>query len=270
MLSISPTQIVEDFTLVRTKKPLVHHITNFVVMNETANLTLCVGGLPIMSHAKEEVAEMVKVASVLLLNIGTLTPEWIESMLIAGKQANQSGIPIILDPVGAGATKLRTESSHRLMQELKIAIVRGNLAEVATLAGHQAEIRGVESIGASSEKEIVANTLAEKYQCVVAITGAQDVVSDGRNIAFIDNGHVMMTTVTGTGCMSTTVLACFAGVQRDYFRAAVSGLVAYGIAGELAAKTTDGKPGSFHTALYDSMKQLADSDITKLTKVSFR
>jgi hydroxyethylthiazole kinase len=270
MPSITPAQIAADLALIRTKKPLVHHITNFVVMNETANMTLCVGGLPIMSHAKEEVAEMVQMANCLLLNIGTLTPEWIDSMLIAGKQANLSGIPIILDPVGAGATKLRTENSHRLMQELKIAIVRGNLAEVATLAGHQAEIRGVESIGASSEKETVANALSEKYGCVVAITGAQDVVSDGKNIAYIDNGHVMMTTVTGTGCMSTTVLACFAGVQQDYFRAAVSGLVSYGIAGELAAKTTDGKPGSFHTALYDSMKQLTDSDILKLAKVSFR
>jgi len=183
-----------------------------------------------MAHAKEEVAEMVRMASVLLLNIGTLTPEWIESMLIAGKQANQSGIPIVLDPVGAGATKLRTDSSERLMQELQIAIVRGNLAEVATLAGVKAEIRGVESISASSEKETVAKILAKKYGCIVAITGARDVVSDGKSIAYIDNGHQMLTTVTGTGCMATTVIACFAGVQQDYYRAAVGGLCSYGIA----------------------------------------
>ena len=266
-MSISPTQIADDLALVRLKKPLVHHITNFVVMNETANMTLCVGGLPIMSHAKEEVAEMVQMANCLLLNIGTLTPEWIESMLIAGKQANQSGIPIVLDPVGAGATKLRTESSHRLMQELKISIIRGNLAEVATLAGEQAEIRGVESISAKSGKEIVATDLAKKYRCVVAITGAQDVVSDGQNIAYIDNGHPMLTTVTGTGCMATTVIACFAGVQNDYFRAAVSGLCSYGVAAELAAKTTDGNPGSFHVQLYDAMKQLTEQEIIKFAKI---
>ncbi|MCX7920131.1 MAG: hydroxyethylthiazole kinase [bacterium] len=267
MSSITPTQIAADLTLVRSKKPLVHHITNFVVMNETANMTLCTGGLPIMSHAKEEVAEMVQMANCLLLNIGTLTPEWIEAMLLAGKQANRSGIPIVLDPVGAGATKLRTDSSHRLMEELTIAIVRGNLAEISILAGHKAEIRGVESISAKSEKEIVATELAEKYQCIVAITGAQDVVSNGKNIAYIDNGHPMLTTVTGTGCMATTVIACCAGVQKDYFRAAVSGLCIYGIAAELAAQQTDGKPGSFHTALYDAMKQLTDQDVIKFAKV---
>lgn len=267
---VTPKNIAKDLTIIRSKKPLVHHITNFVVMNETANMTLCVGGLPIMSHAKEEVTEMVQMASVLLLNIGTLTPEWINSMLVAGKQANQSGIPIVLDPVGAGATRLRTDSSHRLMQELKIAIVRGNLAEVATLAGQKAEIRGVESISASSEKETVAIGLAKKYGCVVAITGAQDVVSDGKDIAYIDNGHVMLTTVTGTGCMSTSVIACFAGMQKDYFRAAIGGLVTFGIAGELAAKTTDGKPGSFHTQLYDAMKQLTEQDILRMAKVTMQ
>ena len=270
MQSITPTQIAEDLTTIRKKKPLVHHITNFVVMNETANMTLCVGGLPIMAHAKEEVAEMVRMASVLLLNLGTLTPEWIESMLIAGKQANQSEIPIVLDPVGAGATKLRTDSSERLMQELQIAIVRGNLAEVATLAGVKAEIRGVESISASSEKETVAKILAKKYGCIVAITGAQDVVSDGKSIAYIDNGHQMLTTVTGTGCMATTLIACFAGVQQDYYRAAVGGLCSYGIAAELAAKTTDGKPGSFHAQLYDAMKQLTEQDIIKFAKIAVK
>src|SRR5512146_960606 len=200
----TPAQFsAELLSRVRQRKPLIHHITNFVVMNETANITLCAGGAPVMARAKEEVAEMVAAAGALVLNIGTLTPEQVESMLIAGRRANELDIPIVLDPVGAGATQLRTESARRLLSDLKISIIRGNLAELATLAGFAAKITGVDSHETETSPEAVARTLAQKNSSVAAITGAVDVVSDGTRLARISNGHPIMGRVTGTGCMST-------------------------------------------------------------------
>lgn len=242
----------EILSLLRVRKPLVHHITNFVVMNETANITLCAGGLPVMAHAKEEVAEMVAAAGALVLNIGTLTPEQVESMLVAGHRANELKIPIVLDPVGAGATTLRTESALTLLNELSIAVVRGNLAEVALLAGFDARISGVESLAVAADAVSVAKEMARKHNCVAAITGAVDVVSDGTRVARVSNGHAMMGRVTGTGCMSTTLVACFAAVEPDHFIAATSALAAFGLAGEIAARNSQG-PGTFHVQLYDAL-----------------
>src|SRR5512146_1126049 len=189
----TPAQFsAELLSRVRQRKPLIHHITNFVVMNETANITLCAAASPVMAHATEEVAEKVAAAGALVLNIGTLTPEQVESMLIAGRRANELNVPIVLDPVGAGATRLRTESARRLLSELKIAIIRGNLAELATLAGFAAKITGVDSHETGTDPETVARTLAQKNHCVAAITGAVDVVSDGTRLARVPNGHLMM------------------------------------------------------------------------------
>ena len=165
----------EVIARVRSQRPLIHHITNFVVMNATANITLCMGALPVMAHAPQEVEEMVGAASALVLNLGTLWPEQVEAMLLAGRRANQRGIPIVLDPVGAGATRLRTESAHRLLKELSIAIVRGNLAEIATLAGMEAKIRGVESMGSTGDAALIASQFAKKFGCVAAVTGPIDV-----------------------------------------------------------------------------------------------
>lgn len=250
----------ELMSRVRTRKPLIHHITNLVVMNETANITLCTGALPVMAHAPEEVAEMAGAASALVLNIGTLSTEQIEAMLLAGKRANQRGIPIVLDPVGAGATRLRTESAMRLLSELSIAIVRGNLAEIGVLAGFQAKISGVESLGVAAEPVEVAQKLAQKFHCVAAITGVVDVISDGSRIASVSNGHAMMSTVTGTGCMATTVVACYAAVEPDKLLATSSALAVYGLAGEIAAKSAKG-PGSFHVGLYDALAGLSEDRV---------
>ena len=137
-----------DLAAIRERKPLVHQITNYVVMNETANATLSLGALPVMAHAVEEVEEMASVAGALVLNIGTLSEHWIEAMLLAARAANAADVPVVLDPVGAGATRLRTETAERILDEAEIAVVRGNAAEVATLAGREAEIRGVEAVGA--------------------------------------------------------------------------------------------------------------------------
>lgn len=252
---------------IREKRPLIHSMTNFVVMNETANATLCIGALPIMSHAIEEVAEMAAISGALVLNIGTLTPDWIDAMEVAGKRANEAGVPVILDPVGAGATRLRTESSRRLLETVRVSIVRGNAAEVATLAGIAAEVRGVESMGASAGAEEIATRFAATCGCTVAITGAVDVVSDGRRGARILNGHSMLSKVVGTGCMSNVIIAAFAAVDPDPFTAAIGGLVAFGIAGESAARVSGERPGTFHAELYNALYALDPASIASGARV---
>jgi hydroxyethylthiazole kinase len=242
---------------VRSRRPLIHHITNFVVMNATANITLCMGALPVMAHAREEVEEMVGAARALVLNLGTLWPEQVEAMILAGRRANQRGIPIVLDPVGAGATRLRTESAHRLLKELSIAIVRGNLAEIAGLAGLDAKISGVESMGSTGDAAVVASQFAEKFGCVAAVTGSIDVVTDGVRLMRVANGHPMMAAVTGTGCMATSVVAACAAVEKDAMTATAAALAAYGLAGELAAEKAQG-PGTFQIYLYDAVAALTE------------
>jgi hydroxyethylthiazole kinase len=255
-----------DLAAIRKRKPLVHQITNYVVMNETANATLALGALPVMAHAVEEVEEMASAASALVLNIGTLSEHWIEAMLLAGKAANRAGAPVVLDPVGAGATRLRTETSQRILDEVEVAVVRGNQAEVATLAGRQAEIRGVESISAEPGAEL-AQDAAGRLGCVVSVTGAVDHVSDGERTIAIANGHELLGTVTGTGCMSTAVTGCFLAVARDRpLEAAAEALVAFGVAGEDAAESAKG-PGSFHVALYDALYNLDPATLDTRAKV---
>jgi len=256
-----------DLAKIREQKPLVHHITNFVVMNETANITLCLGALPVMAHARKEVEEMVGFAGALLLNIGTLTPELIDSMLVAGRKANELGVPVVLDPVGAGATKLRTDAALAILEEVDIAIIRGNAAEVGILAGAGGEIRGVEAVGKSEDMVSVAKSLAVREDCVISVTGPEDIITDGERVAIVRNGDAMMATITGTGCMSTTITAGFAAVQKDYFKAAAGALVAFGVAGEKAAASSQGKPGSFHAALYDAMYALGADAILKEANV---
>jgi len=249
------TQAAEIMTRVRSRKPLIHQITNFVVMNETANLTLCAGALPVMAHARPEVEEMASAANALVLNLGTLWPEQVEAMLLAGRRANTRGIPIVLDPVGAGATRFRTESAQRLAEELSISILRGNMAEVATLAGFETSISGVESMSAAGDAAEVAAACAHTFQCVVAITGRTDTVSDGSRVLRVGNGHELMSRVTGTGCMATAVTAAYAAVEKDGVLAAASALAAFGLAGEIAAQGSPG-PGTFHVRLYDALAQL--------------
>jgi len=245
---------VSDLAAIRERKPLVHQITNYVVMNETANATLAIGALPVMAHAPQEVEEMASAASALVLNIGTLSDEWIEAMIAAGLAANAAGVPVVLDPVGAGATEYRTDTCRRLLDVLELAVVRGNSAEVATLAGRPAEIRGVEAIGANGGPDL-AREAARSLGCVVAVTGPVDHVSDGETVNSVANGHELMATVTGTGCMSTAITGCFLGVQPHALTAATGALVAFGVAGEDAAESAKG-PGSFHVALYDALYAL--------------
>jgi hydroxyethylthiazole kinase len=256
-----------DLTKIRYRRPLVHQITNYVVMNETANATLALGALPVMAHAIEEVEEMASVAGALVLNIGTLSKHWIESMLLGATAANRAGVPVVLDPVGAGATRLRTETANRLLGETEIAVVRGNAAEVATLAGRQAEIRGVESIGASDSGAELAKTAASMLGCVVAVTGPVDHASDGDRVVAVANGHELLGAVSGTGCMSSAITGCFLAVAPDRpLEAAAEALVAFGVAGEDAAHGAAG-PGSFHVNLYDALYSLDPGTLDERAKV---
>jgi hydroxyethylthiazole kinase len=240
---------------IRAQRPLIHHITNFVVMNDTANITLAIGASPVMAHAREEVEEMVGFAAALVLNIGTLTPEMVETMLLAGKRANERGIPIILDPVGAGATSLRTESSLRLLRELNITVLRGNASEIGTLVGVASETRGVDSVSLSEDRELVANRAANTFGCITAITGACDVISDGQRLARVENGHPLLATITGSGCMATSLAAAFMAVESDAWLATTAALVAMGLAGEIAAPQASG-PGTFRSYLLDAVANL--------------
>ncbi len=253
---------------IRETKPLVHNITNYVVMNETANAILALGALPVMAHAREEVEEMIGLASALVINIGTLSPPWVEAMLAAAKAANAKDIPVVVDPVGAGATRYRTETAKRLLGEVDVTVLRGNAGEIATLVGAEAEVRGVESIAAGGDPAELAREAARTLDVVASVTGPVDHVSDGETVLAVANGHGLLATVTGTGCMSTAITGCFAAAKRDApLEAAAEALAAFGVAGEDAAKEARG-PGSFHAALYDALFNLDPTTLAGRARIS--
>jgi hydroxyethylthiazole kinase len=242
--------------VLRERKPLVHQITNYVVMNETANATLALGALPVMAHAREEVEEMVALAGALVINIGTLSPHWVDAMLAAGRGATSRGTPVVLDPVGAGATSYRTETAKRILDEVDVTVLRGNAGEIATLVGVDAEVRGVESIGAGGEPAELARQAARALGVVASVTGPVDHVSDGETVLAVANGHELLARVTGTGCMSSAITGCFlAAKSEESLEAAAEALAAFGVAGEDAARDAKG-PGSFHVNLYDALAGL--------------
>jgi hydroxyethylthiazole kinase len=264
-MSVSPGS---SLRLIRERRPLVHQITNYVVMNETANATLALGALPVMAHAREEVEQMAAAAAALVLNIGTLSEPWVESMILAGKAANAAGVPVVLDPVGAGATRFRTETAERIIHELSVSVVRGNAGEIATLAGQEAEMRGVDSIGVSVPVWEIAKSAARLFGCVVSVTGPIDHVSDGESNLSVANGHELLGVVTGTGCMSTAITGCFLAVKPEApLEAAAEALAAFGVAAEDAALGANG-PGTFHAALYDALYNLDPDTLDGRARIS--
>ncbi|MCD4846771.1 MAG: hydroxyethylthiazole kinase [Candidatus Aegiribacteria sp.] len=250
---------------IREHHPMVHHITNSVVMNFTANVTLCMGAAPVMAPCIDESSEMVQYAGALLLNIGTLNPALIDSMIAAGKRANELGIPVVLDPVGAGATKLRTDSANRIIRELEISIVRGNAGEILSLAGEDGKVRGVDSMDTIDDRVEIISSLALETGWVIAVTGSTDVVTDGTRTIGISNGHPIMGRVTGTGCAATTAVACYTAVVKDCFEAAAGALISFGIAGECAAEKCKG-PGTFVPVLLDALADLDEETIGRRTR----
>lgn len=252
----------------RKVKPLVHHITNLVVTNITANATLAAGALPVMAHAIEEAADMATAANALVLNMGTPTPGTVEAMVAAGKAANSKGIPVVFDPVGAGATPFRNRVAERILREIKVSVVRGNASEVAFLAGERAEIRGVEAAGQGVVPAELAPMAARRLETVVAVTGPRDHVSDGRRLALVDNGHALMAGITGSGCTSTAIVAAFCAVEPDAAVAAASALAYLGVAGQLAAALSHG-PGSFQMNWIDQLANLRPEKLAELAEVSW-
>jgi hydroxyethylthiazole kinase len=250
---------------VKKHKPLVHHITNYVTVNDCANVVLALGGSPVMADDKHEVEEMVAIASSLVLNIGTLRSESLVSMILAGKKANKAGIPVIFDPVGVGATQFRTKAARKILREVKISVLRGNMSEIKVLSGLAVRTRGVDSIESFHGGQEVALSLARKYGCTVAATGEKDLISDGSKTVVIENGHEMLTKVTGTGCMATSLVGTYCGVTEDYFLSAVAGIVTMGIAGEKAyqgLKGTEGA-GTFKIRLFDSIANFTPDDLAR-------
>jgi hydroxyethylthiazole kinase len=256
----------EIFERVKKEKPLVHHITNWVTIYDCANMVRAFGALPVMAHAKEESGDMASIASALVLNIGTLTPELVDSMILAGKSANKKGIPVVLDAVGVGATKLRDDKAFLLLNEIKIGIIKGNSSEIAKLAGENVTTKGVEATKVESNLIEVAKKLAKERKATVVITGKEDIISNGNQTYLVKNGHAMMGSIVGTGCMAASVIAAFAAVEKDYAFAAAAGLSCYEIAGELAAKSSKG-PGSFKENFYDEAYNLTKEKIDKMGKI---
>ena len=256
----------ENLKNLREKKPLIHNITNYVVMNYTANALLACGASPVMAHAAEEVEEMVSFAGALVLNIGTLTPYWIDSMLKAGKRANELKVPIILDPVGSGATKLRTDSAKRLIDELSIQVVRGNASEVLSLAREGSRTKGVDSIHSVDDAADAALILAKELSTILAITGKVDLITDGKRIYRVSNGHELMGYVTGTGCTATVMIGAFLAVDHDPVEATTTGLAYFGLAGEKAASKAQA-PGSFMIAMLDALYTIDEKQMEKGAKI---
>lgn len=256
----------DNLKKVREKKPLIHNITNYVVMNYTANALLACGASPVMAHAAEEVEEMVSLAGALVLNIGTLTPQWVEAMLRAGKKANAMKVPIVLDPVGSGATQLRTESAKRLTRELSIQVVRGNASEVLSLAKKEVRTKGVDSLHSVEEAEGAAIALAKELKTTLAITGKVDLITDGNRICRVHNGHEMMGTVTGTGCTATVMIGAFLAVDPDPVEATTTALAYFGLAGEKAALHAK-VPGSYQIALLDALFSIDEEELRRGAKI---
>jgi len=252
----------------REQKPLVHQITNYVVMNETANATLALGALPVMAHAVEEVEEMTRIASSLVLYIGTLSGHWVDAMLLAGGAASARHIPVVLDPVGAGATEYRTVTARRILELVDVTALRGNAGEIATLVGAQAEVRGVESIATGMEPAELARTAARSLGVVASVTGPVDYVSDGDRVLAVANGDALLATVSGTGCMSSAITGCFlAAKPGEPLEAAAEALAAFGVAAEDAARGAEG-PGTFHARLYDGLYALDPDTLDERVRIA--
>ena len=259
--------IYEMLKKVREDAPLIHHLTNWVTIYDCANIVKVFGASPVMAHAKEEVGDMSAIASALVLNIGTLTPEFIESMKIAAKSANSKNIPVVLDVCGAGATKLRDDKCFELLNETRIDIIKGNASEVARIAGETIQTKGVDSTDVGKDLVEIARKLADERNCTVVITGEIDFIADKSKALKVENGHEMMSNVVGTGCMATSVIGTFAAVESDLVSASAAGLACYEIAAQMAAVDSNG-PATFKEMLFDNIFHLKKDEIEKHQKVT--
>lgn len=261
---------------IRRKKPLIHHITNMVTMGDCADATSAIGALPVMAQARDEVKEMVSQARAAVINIGTLDPHQVEAMLEMGRQARERGIPLVLDPVGAGASSYRTSVAWLLLKETAPSIIKGNGAEIGSLAGlKEARIKGVHSLNAGGDPFLAAGKLLSTlgYRAVVIVTGAEDAITDGKRRARVLNGNVYLPLVVGSGCMAASLVASFAAVAEDHFQAAAAAMATLGVAGEIAARVKEDEPFSglgpagFKVRLLDALFGLTPDELDKRARI---
>jgi hydroxyethylthiazole kinase len=264
MISFNDTW--ERLELIRTEKPLILNITNIVVTNITANVLLALGASPAMAVSEEEIEELTSLSAALVLNTGTPCRSQIKTMNLAAARASDLGIPVVLDPVGAGASRIRTDAPLELLEKKVVNILRGNASEIMALGGSSDKPRGVDSLHASDQAVEAAGWLSDKFNCVVCVSGEKDIVVFQKDICRISNGHPMMTLVTGMGCSCTCLTAAFSAVEKDFFKAAAMGMAIMGLCGEEAAGQARG-PGSLETIFLDLLYNL-DKDKLKKIRIS--
>jgi len=258
---------VENLEKIRENKPLIHNITNYVVMNFTANVLLAMGASPVMAHAENEVADMAAIAGALVLNIGTLSDPWITAMLKAGQKASELGTPIVLDPVGSGATQFRTTTAKEIIRQTKTSVIRGNASEILSLADEKSKTKGVDSVHSVDEAADTARQLAQELKITLAITGAVDLVTDGAQVLRVSNGHSLMPFITGSGCAATSVIGAFLAVDENPVTATATALAFFGLAGEKAGAQTTA-PGSFQVALLDALYSVTSEELKQKCLIS--
>ena len=263
-------KIKKSLERIRTEKPLVHCMTNTVVTEFNANALLALGALPVMAYAKEEIEEMAQKAGAVLLNIGTLTSELADAMIIAGQSANKVGVPVIFDPVGTGATKFRYEHSKRILKEVKVDILKGNPGEIGTLLNIETKMKGVESGETSILGSELALECAKKYNLVCAITGKKDYVSDGKRVFELNNGHGLLNKVVGTGCTVGAFCGAFAAVEKDFVAASLGALGVMSVCGERAFNKSGFNPGTFKTFLLDDFYHITGETLVEKMNFSIR
>lgn len=254
---------------IRDRAPVVHSITNYVVMNSTANALLALGASPVMAHAEEEMEEMVGIASALVINIGTLSPAWVRAMFRAAEAARRRRIPIILDPVGAGATSYRTRTARELIKAVPPEIIRGNASEIMALLDSGTKTKGVDSSASSDAAVELGRALHAECGAAVCISGETDYTIGRAGVIRGGNGHPMMTRVTGLGCTASALCGAFATVTSDPVLAAAQAMAVMGIAGEIAAAVSEG-PGSLQVQFLDGLYRLTEEEIRRRIKLEAR
>lgn len=264
---IDYNNLFEAYQNVKKQSPLVHNITNYVVMNNTANALLAVGASPVMAHAVNEVEDMASIASSLVINIGTLSDKWIDAMILAGKRAKERGIPIILDPVGVGATKYRTETAKKIIEECQPTIIRGNASEIMALNNADIKTKGVDSTESTDSALAGAKKLAKKLEATVVISGEVDYVTDGEQVISVQNGDEMMAKVTGMGCSASAIIGAFASF-KDALTASAEAMAIMGIVGEIAASKSEG-PGSMQLNFLDELYILTSESIKNRLNIQY-
>lgn len=265
-MNITAEEIGSAVRAIRQTAPVVHSITNYVVMNSTANALLALGASPVMAHAEEEMEEMVGIASALVINIGTLSPAWVRAMFRAAEAARKRKIPIVLDPVGAGATSYRTRTAHELIRAFPPEIIRGNASEIMALIEADAKTKGVDSTASSDAAVVIGRQLHEQCGSVVCISGETDYTIGPAGVVKTRNGHILMTRVTGLGCTASALCGAFAAVTPDPAMAAAEAMAVMGIAGEIAFARSEG-PGSLQIQFLDALYRLGTDDIQRALRI---